>query len=95
MRAMEYANEKGAKVIAITDSHKSPLVKYAHHSLIAKSNMVSFVDSLVAPMSIINALLVSISMKKKEQISHNFEKLESIWNEYQVYGNDENNQFYD
>lgn len=95
VRAMEYANKKGAKVIAITDSLKSPLVKYAHHSLIAKSNMVSFVDSLVAPMSIINALLVSISMKKKEQISHNFEKLENIWNEYQVYGNDESNQFYD
>jgi DNA-binding MurR/RpiR family transcriptional regulator len=95
VRAMEYANAKGATVIAITDGNNSPLVKYAHHSLIAKSNMVSFVDSIVAPMSIINALLVSISMKKKNEISQNFGKLESIWSEYQVYNYDSKDEFYD
>ncbi len=93
VKAMEYANSKGATVIAITDSKKSPLIKYSHLCLLAKSNMVSFVDSLVAPMSVINALLVAISMRKKEQISHNFEQLENIWNEYQVYNNE--NEFYD
>lgn len=95
VRAMEYANARGATVIAITDGNSSPLVKYAHYSLIAKSNMVSFVDSVVAPMSIINALLVSISMKKKNEISQNFENLESIWNEYQVYNYDNRDDFYD
>lgn len=95
VRAMQYANTKGATVIAITDSYNSPLVEYSHHSLIAKSNMASFVDSIVAPMSVINALLVSISMKKKNQISQNFEKLEDIWSKYQVYDNDNKDEFYD
>lgn len=85
IKAMQYAKEKGAKTIAITDSKVSPLVQYADISLAAGSDMVSFVDSLVAPMSLINALLVAISMNKREEIEHSLDRLERMWNEYQIY----------
>ena len=85
IKAMEYAFSKKATTIAITDSHFSPLVSFATNSLIAKSNMVSFIDSLVAPLSIINALLVAISVAKKNEMIATLENLENIWNEYKVY----------
>ncbi len=85
IKAMEYAFSKKATTIAITDSKYSPLVNFATNSLIAKSDMVSFIDSLVAPLSVINALLVAISVAKKDDMIITLEKLENIWNEYQVY----------
>ncbi len=85
IRAMEYAGKRGASTIAITDSKASPLIKHSDLSLTARSDMVSFVDSLVAPMSVINALLVGISVSKKDDLIKNLDNLERIWNEYQVY----------
>ena len=83
--AFKYASSNNAKVIAITDSRSSPLAQYADNVLIAQSDMASFVDSLVAPLSLINALIVALSIKNREKVSKNFEKLEKIWEEYQVY----------
>lgn len=83
--ALSYVKEQKCKVIGITDSQLSPVTNIAHHTLFARSNMVSFVDSLVAPMSLINALIVSIGMRLKNEVSEYFEELESIWEEYNVY----------
>ena len=85
IKAMQYVKNQGATVIAITDSHESPLASYSDHAIIARSDMASFVDSLVAPLSVINALIVAIGMRKKEGVYDTFEKLEKIWDEYQVY----------
>ena len=76
---------RGAKVIAITDSRLSPIAGNAHRLLLARSDMASFVDSLVAPLSIINALIVAIGLKKKDEVADTFERLEKIWDEYNVY----------
>ncbi len=85
--AAEFAKKKGAKVIAITDGDSSPIAAYADSKLYAKSDMVSFVDSLAAPLSIINALIVAIGRKKKDTIKETFDDLEKIWEEYEVYEN--------
>lgn len=84
-KAMEFARNQGATVIAITDNENSPLAKYSDYCLYARSDMASFVDSLVAPLSMINALIVAIGLKRKEQVYGTLEKLEKIWDEYQVY----------
>lgn len=89
IKAMEFAKSQKATVIAITDSPLSPLVRYADYSLLARSDMASFVDSLVAPMSVLNALIVAISLKKKDEISETLSTLEKIWTEYQVYDNED------
>lgn len=91
-KAMELVRGQGATVIAITDSIDSPLAKCAQYSIYARSDMNSFVDSLVAPLSIINAIIVSIGLKRKEQIQTTLEKLEKIWDEYQVYEKGDANQ---
>ncbi|WRS28090.1 MurR/RpiR family transcriptional regulator [Oscillospiraceae bacterium MB08-C2-2] len=85
VKAAAYARDCGAKVIAITDSYSAPICAVADHVLIAKSDMASFVDSLVAPLSLINALIVAIGLKKKDEISATYQKLETIWEEYSVY----------
>jgi len=85
LKAAEYAASKGSKVIAITDSASSPITKYASNSLIARSEMAYFVDSFAAPFSLVNALIVAIGLRKKNEVYHNFEYLEQIWEEYQVY----------
>jgi len=85
IESLSYAKSRGAKVVAITDSLLSPLAARADHTLIAQSNMASFVDSLVAPLSVINALIVSVGLREKEKISSTFSNLEKIWEEYQVY----------
>lgn len=87
LKALEFAKNKSASVIAITDSYISPLANYSDYTLIGRSEMISFVDSLVAPLSIINAIIVAISLKKKDEISANLENLERIWVEYEVYDN--------
>jgi len=85
VKALQYASKQGSKVIAVTDSYLSPLTEYATHTIIARSDMASFVDSLVAPLSVINALIVAIVMRKKEEVFKTFNDLEQIWDEYQVY----------
>ncbi len=85
VQAMNFARDRKAKVIAITDSSASPLAASATHTLVAKSDMASFVDSLVAPLSMVNALIVAVSRKKREDLARTFETLEEIWDEYEVY----------
>lgn len=91
LKAMEFANNRSAKVITITDSVHSPMNLYSSCNLIAKSDMASIVDSLVAPLSVINALIVALCMKKQGEVVQTLEMLEDIWDEYQVYENDEIN----
>jgi DNA-binding MurR/RpiR family transcriptional regulator len=85
IEALNFAHTKDAKVVAITDSLLSPLAARADYTLIAQSNMASFVDSLVAPLSVINALIIAVGLREKENISSTFSELEEIWEEYQVY----------
>ena len=85
VNATEYASKTGAKVIAITDSMSSPLVPHADVALVAKSEMVSFVDSLVAPMSLINAMIAYIGKKKHAEVTQTLGRLEQVWKEYNVY----------
>ncbi len=85
LKAINYAKSRGATVIGITDSSSSPLAVAADLCLTACSDMASFVDSLVAPLSVINALLVAISMRKQEEIMETLNHLEQIWDEYEVY----------
>lgn len=85
VKAMHYARSRGATVIAITDSEVSPVAAEANITLTAKSDMVSFVDSLVAPMSLANALIVAVSQKRSQDVSDAFKQLEQIWEEYDVY----------
>ncbi|GAE89043.1 transcriptional regulator [Acetivibrio straminisolvens JCM 21531] len=85
INAMRFAQNQGATVVAITDSLYSPLAKNADHVITARSDMASFVDSLVAPLSVINALIVAIGMSRKPYIHDTFERLEKIWDEYKVY----------
>lgn len=85
INALRFINDRGTKIIAITDSADSPIAEYADNLLVAKSDMVSVVDSLVAPLSLINALIVAVTFSRREEVYSNFNKLESIWDEYQVY----------
>ncbi|MDF2820232.1 MAG: N-acetylmannosamine kinase [Clostridiales bacterium] len=89
VKAMEFAQSRGSKIITITDSILSPTAQYADFTLIARSDMASLVDSLVAPLSVINALIVALSMKKQAEIVETLQKLEKIWEEYQVYENED------
>lgn len=83
--ALNYASDAGATTIAITDSVLSPVAEKANHVMTAGSDMVSFADSLVAPLSLINALIVAVSLKKEKEINKNFETLERLWDEFDVY----------
>ncbi|MGN1131300.1 MAG: MurR/RpiR family transcriptional regulator [Ruminococcus sp.] len=85
VEAMAFAQERKADVIAITDSMASPLVECANHILIARSDMASVVDSLVAPLSLINALIVACVLSEKERVKDTFHQLEDVWNKQGVY----------
>lgn len=85
VKAMDYARDRGATVIAITDSEASPIASKAHITLTAKSDMASFVDSLVAPLSLVNALIVAVSQKRDQDVARTFHQLEQIWEEYDVF----------
>jgi len=85
LNAVKYSHDRGAKIIAITDSELSPIYPYADHKIIAGSDMSNFVDSLVAPLSIINAIIVAVVMRNGENVAKKFAELENIWDEYQVY----------
>lgn len=83
--ALDFSRARGAKVVSITDSLLSPLAAKADLSLIAQSNMASFVDSLVAPLSVVNALIISVGMREKKNVAEIFSNLENIWQDYNVY----------
>ena len=85
INAVDFAKAAGTDVIAITDSALSPIASQADHVLVAQSDMVSFVDSLTAPMSIINAIVVAVAKKKQDELSVRLRMLEDIWDEYDVY----------
>lgn len=89
LKALEFANNRSAKVITLTDSVHSPMNLYSSCNLIAESDMASIVDSLVAPLSVINALIVALCMRKQDEVADTLEMLEQVWDEYQVYENDE------
>lgn len=91
VNALRFINDRKATVISITDTLDSPMAPYTDYLLVAKSNMASVVDSLVAPLSLINALIVSVTLSKKDEVYNNFNDLESIWDKYQVYEKDEAN----
>ncbi len=91
LKAMEFANDRNAKVITITDTVHSPMNLYSSCNLLARSDMVSIVDSLVAPLSVINALVVAMCLKRPEEVKKSLKNLEEAWNNYQVYLNDEIN----
>ena len=84
-KAAQYCRSTGAKVIGITDNPESPLGQSCDHVLVAKSDMVSLVDSLVAPLSVINALIVAVASKREKELHQTFNALEHIWEEYNVY----------
>lgn len=90
VKAMRYAHDRGATVIALTDSSDSPIAAYADHALLAKSDMISLVDTLVAPLSVVNALLVAVSQRREKELTRTFADLERIWDEYEVYEKVEN-----
>ena len=91
LKALEFASNRKAKVITLTDSVHSPMTLYSSCNLIARSDMASIVDSLVAPLSVVNALVVALCMKKQKDVIATLETLEQIWDEYQVYSSDEIN----
>lgn len=83
--ALKFAHDKGAGVVAFTDSANSPLAEYADCLLLARSDMASFVDSLVAPFSLLNALIVAVSVRKKDMATKSFKNLEEIWDKYNAF----------
>ncbi len=91
LKAMEFANNRNAKVIAITDSIHSPMNLYSSCNLFARSDMASIVDSLVAPMSLINALIVALCVHNSKKVVKNLEMLNEVWDDYQLTNNDEIN----
>lgn len=95
LKALEFASNRKAKVITLTDSVHSPMNLYSSCNLIARSDMASIVDSLVAPLSVINAMIVALCMKKQKEVISTLETLEEIWDEYQVYSGDELNHLSD
>ena len=85
LEALEFAKKRGAALLAITDGPLSPLHSVADLCLMAKSEMASFVDSLCAPLSLINALIVALGQRRRQQVAQYFDQLEDIWSEYKVY----------
>ncbi|MBQ8440138.1 MAG: MurR/RpiR family transcriptional regulator [Clostridia bacterium] len=85
INAVEYARSKKANVVALTDSKVAPIAAHADELLIAQSDMISFVDSLVAPLSIINAIVMAVSRKKQKEVTERLRILEEVWDRYEVY----------
>lgn len=95
LKAMELANDKNAKIISITDNNHSPMCMYSSCNLFASSELASVIDSLVAPLSVINAIIVSLFMKNQDIAMKNLEEIENIWDDYQSYDKDEINMLSD
>ena len=89
VNALRFIADRKATVVAITDNEKSPMAQFADYLLVAKSDMASVVDSLAAPLSLINALIVSVTLCRRDEVYNNFNKLENIWDKYQVYEKEE------
>lgn len=89
IHAVEYARDRGAEVVAITDSQMSPLYRVATVSLLVGSDMISFVDSMAAPLSLLNALIVALGRRKNEEVSGTFSQLERVWSKYNIFGKTE------
>ncbi len=85
INAVEYARSRGADVVALTDSRRSPIAAHATQLLLAQSDMASFVDSLAAPLSIINALIVAVTRARQEEVAERLHALEEVWDRYEVY----------
>ena len=85
VKAMRFASDRGASTVAITDSALSPMAEAATYLLRARSDIASIVDSLVAPLSVINAFIVTVAIKKKDEVHENLQSLERIWDDYGVY----------
>jgi DNA-binding MurR/RpiR family transcriptional regulator len=85
INAVKYAHAQGAVVASLTDSTMSPIAKYAQYVLTAQSDMAAFADSLVAPLSIINAMIIEITQRRRTEIKERFERMERLWDEYDVY----------
>ncbi len=85
INALSFAKSRGATIVSVTDGESSPIASFATHLLVAKSSMVSFVDSLVAPLSVINALIAACAKEKKDNVYNDLRALEEIWDEYRVY----------
>lgn len=94
VNALEFASKQGTKTITISDSKHSPLNLYGNYNLIAKSEVVAIVDSLVAPLSLINAIVVAICLKKKEEVVERMESLESVWKRYGIYDSTDESKDY-
>ena len=90
INAVEFAKNAGANIIALTDTEKSPIAAGADQLVLAQSDMVSFVDSLVAPLSILNAIIVAVAKKKQDEVTDRLRRLEEIWDEYDVYDKSKN-----
>ncbi len=85
INGIKFARQKNAKVVVFTDSEVSPIAEFAHCLLIAQSDMASFMDSIVAPLSIINAIVIEITSRREREITERFDALEKLWDEYEVY----------
>ena len=85
VNSVKYARTKGAKVVVFTDSNISPLAEYANCLLTAQSDMASYMDTLVAPLSIINAIIIEITRRREKEIIERFDALEKLWDQYEVY----------
>jgi DNA-binding MurR/RpiR family transcriptional regulator len=85
LNAVKYAASKNSTIISITDNSKAPINAFSTYSLIADSDMTNFVDSLVAPLSLCNALVVALVIRNKDKIAKTFSDLENIWVDYEVY----------
>lgn len=83
--AVSFARDRGSKVIAITDNMLSPLIPYAHVALCARSDMPSFIDSFVAPLSLINALITAVGRRKRKEIEQHLEELEDVWERFEIF----------
>ena len=86
VNTVQFAQDRGATIVAVTDNELSPVCQMADAALLAPSEMISFVDSMVAPLSLINALLVALASRMGTDVSETFGELEDIWNEYGVFG---------
>ncbi len=89
LKAMEYANNQGARLISITDNEYSPMNLYSSCNLWARTDMITMVDSIVAPMSVVNALVVGLYMRNQEVVDRNLERMEKLWDDFQTYDPDE------
>ena len=92
INALSFAKSRGATIISITDGEMSPIAQYATYLLVAESSMVSFVDSLVAPLSLINALIAACAKENDGHVCENLGELEKIWDKYHVYRTDKEEQ---